>query len=76
MAMTKQEQQGLAKSLVKELRLMRIDRDLKLRIYYSLVSGLAIADGFNEDYLLGFDSLLDQALRSHKQRNKDKLILR
>jgi 2-keto-4-pentenoate hydratase/2-oxohepta-3-ene-1,7-dioic acid hydratase in catechol pathway len=72
--MTKKEQQNIAKSLYKTLQPMRISREQKEQIYYAVISGMAMNEGFNEDYLLGYDIVMDGSLRDYKQRNKDKLI--
>jgi hypothetical protein len=39
-----------------------------------MVSGLAMAEGFSEDYLLGYDIVMDDALRKYKEWNRNKLI--
>jgi len=72
--MTKKEQQNIAKSLYKTLQPMRISREQKEQIYYAVISGMAMNEGFNDDCLLGYDIVMDGSLREYKQRNKDKLI--
>jgi hypothetical protein len=72
--MTKKEQQDIARSLYKTLQPMKISRDDKFKIYYAMVSGLAMAEGFSEDYLLGYDIVMDDALRKYKEWNRNKLI--
>lgn len=70
--MTKQEQQNIVKMLYKTVQPMKISRKEKEQIYYALISGLAMCDGFNEDYLLGYDIVFNEQLRNYKQCSKDK----
>lgn len=72
--MTKKEQQNIARSMVKTLQPMRIERVEKYKIYYSMVSGLALSEAFDRNHLFGFDVILDEVLREHKNRNKDRLL--
>ena len=72
--MTKKEQQNIAKSMYKTVQQLRIKREDKFEIYYAMVSGLAMADEFSEDYLLDYDVILNEALAAYKRRNKNKLI--
>lgn len=72
--MTKREQQIITKSLIATVRQLRISREDKERIYYGHISGLAQCDGFNEDYLFGFDVVFNEQLREHKRRNKGKIL--
>jgi len=72
--MTKKEHHHIAKSRYKTLQPMRISREQKEQIYYAMIAGMAMNEGFNEDYLLGYDIVMNDSLREYKQRNKDKLI--
>jgi hypothetical protein len=72
--MTKTEQQNIARSMYKTLQPMRISREQKEQIYYAMIAGMAMNEGFNEDYLLGYDIVMNDSLREYKQRNKNKLI--
>jgi hypothetical protein len=70
--MTNKEQQNMSRAIVKAVRPMRISREEKLAIYYGFVSGLESCEGFNEDCLFDLDLLLNEALRDHKRRVKNR----
>jgi hypothetical protein len=71
--MTKAEQQNIAKMLYKTVQPMRIRREDKEQIYYALISGLAMCEGFDDDYLRGYDIVFTEQLREYKHRSKGKL---
>ena len=71
--MTKDEFQKIAKKLYKTVQPMRINRKEKEQIYYALISGLAMCDGFDDDYLRGYDIVFTEQLHEYKHRSKGKL---
>ena len=72
--MTKDEFQKIARPVIKAIQPMRIRREDKEQIYYALISGLAQREGFDDDYLRGYDIVFTEQLREYKGRNKDKLL--
>ncbi len=71
--MTKAEQQNIAKMLYKTVQPMRINRKEKEQIYYALISGLAMCEGFDDDHLRGYDIVFTEQVREYKHRSKGKL---
>lgn len=54
-----------------QIKLMRIDRSLKVSIYLGLIYGFSKIKGFDIEYFCDLDSLINEAIQIFRQREKD-----